>query len=251
MQPYPTPSLRGDASVRFRAWTTCFHATLFLGLLALGACRDPKVTTYRVAKEPVAELPASKVVQTDAPPSAPMTLPPMSVPVASSAPMGAGGSMTMPQDSHGLQTASGASLTWTAPTTWQTKPASMMRKATFVIVGEGGATAELAVSAFPGDVGGDVANFNRWRGQVGLAPLADAAAASAIERFEANGLKFGVVDILGADPANATHMIGAMVPFDNATWFFKLTGPDAVVAKAKPAFLDFLKTVKPAPAAAP
>jgi hypothetical protein len=36
-----------------------------------------------------------------------------------------------------------------------------------------------------------------------------------------------------------------MTPYQDAMWFFKLTGPDAVVARAKPAFLDFLQTVKP------
>jgi hypothetical protein len=39
-------------------------------------------------------------------------------------------------------------------------------------------------------------------------------------------------------------MIGAIVPFEGATWFFKLTGPDTIVAQEKTAFMDFLKTIK-------
>ena len=31
-----------------------------------------------------------------------------------------------------------------------------------------------------------------------------------------------------------------------ATWFFKLMGPEAIVAGAKPAFLKLLQTVQPA-----
>jgi hypothetical protein len=39
-------------------------------------------------------------------------------------------------------------------------------------------------------------------------------------------------------------MIGVIVPQSGATWFLKLTGPDALVAREKPIFIDFLKTVR-------
>ena len=45
---------------------------------------------------------------------------------------------------------------------------------------------------------------------------------------------------------NPQRILGAIVPFNGGTWFFKLMGPDALVAKAKPGFLEFLKTVRPA-----
>lgn len=123
-----------------------------------------------------------------------------------------------------------------------------MRKATYVIVGDGGASAELAISAFPGDVGGEIANVNRWRGQVGLAPVSDAEAAAAVMRLEVNALQIGVVD-LGDSGAGGNRLLGAIVPFDGTTWFFKLVGPDALVAKEKPGFIEFVKTVKAASAA--
>ena len=44
------------------------------------------------------------------------------------------------------------------------------------------------------------------------------------------------------------QFLGAIVPVNGATWFFKLMGPDATVSAAKPAFLTFLQTVR-APAA--
>ena len=40
------------------------------------------------------------------------------------------------------------------------------------------------------------------------------------------------------------RIVGAIVPVNGATWFFKLMGPDATVSAAKPAFLEFLKTVR-------
>jgi hypothetical protein len=39
-------------------------------------------------------------------------------------------------------------------------------------------------------------------------------------------------------------MLGAIVPVGDATWFFKLSGPAALLEREKPAFLEFLKTVK-------
>lgn len=243
MQPSPTTSLLASASPRLRACTLSLHTSLFVALLALGACRDPKVTAYRVAKEPSAELPASKPIHS-APAAVPADAQPAMPTVGSGLAAQPAPAGTAP-DPHALPTASGQALTWTAPATWQAKPGSAMRKGTYVLSGPDGATAELAISAFPGDVGGDVANVNRWRGQVGLGELSEPDALASIQRLEANGVKIGVVDAVDATTANAPHLLGAIVPVDGATWFFKLTGPDAVVAAQKTAFLEFLKTIKP------
>lgn len=271
MQPTPTSSLLARSAPRLRAWTLSFHTALFAGLLVLGACRDPKVTSYQVPKEPAAELPASKPVNGM---GATATAEVAPTPASTAAEALATGTPALPSEhpalpgSSGalppnhpatggaaggpaLQTASGQSLTWSAPAGWQAKPASMMRKATYAISGGGGVTADLAITAFPGDVGGDVANVNRWRGQVGLPEVSDATALGAIERLEANGLKIGLVDVVDRSASNPTHLIGAIVPFEGATWFFKLLGPDSVVAANKAAFVEFVKTIKPAAPTAP
>jgi len=117
-----------------------------------------------------------------------------------------------------------------------------MRKATYAITGDAGATAELAITAFPGDVGGTLANVNRWRGQLALAPIGDDALSSALSHVEFNGLHADVVELVSPD--GTKRVLGAIVPAGGATWFFKLTGPDALVLREKPAFLAFLQTVK-------
>jgi hypothetical protein len=117
-----------------------------------------------------------------------------------------------------------------------------MRKASFAVPGPGG-SADLSVTAFPGDVGGELANVNRWRGQVGLRPLSDADLPGAAERVQLNGMQFVIVDLAGGQ--SPKRLLGAIVPFGDGTWFFKLLGPDAVVAANRQAFLDFLRTVKP------
>jgi len=59
-----------------------------------------------------------------------------------------------------VTTASGPGLTWTAPAHWKAKPGSAMRKGSYAIAGDGG-EADLAITAFPGDVGGDLAAISR------------------------------------------------------------------------------------------
>ncbi|MDQ5977489.1 MAG: hypothetical protein QG602_461, partial [Verrucomicrobiota bacterium] len=55
------------------------------------------------------------------------------------------------------------------------------------------------------------------------------------------GLHFDVVDLIGP---SGTRMLGAITSYNGNSWFFKLMGPDAVVAGEKTAFLDFLHTVQ-------
>ncbi len=200
--------------------------------LAGAACRDQKVTAYRVPKEKDPELPGAV---------SPVTAPTANAPVMP----GAAGGTNPNMAATPVVTATGADLVWDAPAAWKSKAASAMRKATY-IVGDAGAEAELSITAFPNDVGGEAANINRWRGQVSLPPLAEAEMAGAVQRLTANDLAIAVVDFAGTGP-NAQHLLGAIVPYQGATWFFKLLGPDATVAKAKPEFIAFLKTVKPAP----
>jgi len=137
-----------------------------------------------------------------------------------------------------VPTDTSASLVWQAPADWQDKPGNAMRKGSYAAGG-----AEVAITAFPGDVGGVLANVNRWRGQVGLDPLDDAGLARATESLDSNGLHFVVAD---AGPASkgGQRILAALLPWQGSTWFFKLSGPDDAVAQAKPAFLSFLRTVK-------
>ena len=212
---------------------------LALPLLLLVACRDEKVVAYDAPKDKPAAPPAGAIVPAPADATASPHAP-MAAPAAAPGAAMAG---------TPVATAAGPGLTWTAPAHWQPKAGSSMRKGSYAVTGDAGATGDISITAFPGDVGGEIANVNRWRGQVSLTPIDDAASLAAITRLDANGLKIGVVDVTSPDGAN--HLLGAMVPWDNSTWFFKLMGPGALVAKEKPAFLEFLKTVKPAAPAAP
>jgi len=126
-------------------------------------------------------------------------------------------------------------LTWTAPAGWQPKDLGPMRKASHTVAGD----ADFSVISFPGDAGGDLANVNRWRGQVTLAPWTEAEFADAREILAVGALNFTIVDFAGG----GTRIIAAILPHDGESYFFKLMGPDAAVAGAKPEFIAFLKSV--------
>lgn len=229
-------------------------AALALVPLALFGCRDPKVSVYRIPKEPLVAMPPGMAQAAHA------SMP--SAAAGSAAPAGMAGATpaSMPPatamppagaaPAQDFATASGPGLAWTAPQSWQSRPAGMMRKATYALPGPAGAPLDLAIMAFPGDVGGEIANVNRWREQVGLEPLGPAEATASVQRIEANGLKIAVVDVAGTG-TDASRLIGAMVPYQGATWFFKVMGPDAAVAAQKAALLQFLQTLKPAAGATP
>jgi len=216
----------------FRGRSRC-GALFTLVVLLLSGCNKTDATSYRIAKERDATLPV--IVATAATPAS------MPASAPTTAPVGSGGMAGTP-----VATAGGPGLTWTAPAGWQAKALGAMRKGSFTIANEAGATADLSITAFPGAVGGEFANVNRWRGQLSLPPIVETDLATAVTHLSQNGLIFTFVDLVSTDAANPQHMLGAMVPYEGAMWFFKLSGPDALVAATKPAFLEFLKTVKAA-----
>lgn len=191
------------------------------GLLLASGCRDPKITTYRIPKE-----------KDPAPPAA-----------ASAAPAASPGA-TMANTP--VTTADGPGLTWTAPAHWTAKPASAMRKGSYAIAGDAGAAADLSITAFPGDVGGDLANVNRWRSQIQLPPIAAAELATTTSHLDYNGLHLTYVDLTSTSATAPQRVLGAIIPHGEATWFFKLTGPAPLIAREQTAFADFLKTIRPA-----
>jgi hypothetical protein len=193
---------------------------LVIGLTT--GCQKEEITTYRIPKE---QHPSAKTAASTPPATSPTP---------------AGGDLA----NTAVATASGAPLAWTPPAAWTAKPAGAMRKGSYTVKGDEG-EADFAITAFPGDVGGDLANLNRWRGQLSLPPLNQSDFAAATQHVDHNGLHMTVVDILGTGD-KPQRILGAMIPHGGATWFFKLTGPAALVAREKPAFTAFLATIKPA-----
>ena len=127
-------------------------------------------------------------------------------------------------------------VTYTVPEGWEDLPVSGIRKANLKVSDENG-TAELTVLVFPGDVGGRLANINRWRGQLGLDDATPEDLSKFTESYSISQHPGLYVSLEG----EAQSILGGLLPFHGSTWFFKFLGSSGTVlgneAKMK-AFLD-------------
>ncbi len=133
---------------------------------------------------------------------------------------------------------------YSLPAGWSEKKLTQMRVASFAVV-EGDKQADVSVIPMGGLAGGNVANVNRWRGQVGLAETDEAAVAKLAEKVSVAGAEADLFDISGTVPGSgdAQRILATALHKDETTWFFKMTGDSALVEKNKPAFVAFLKSV--------
>jgi hypothetical protein len=134
---------------------------------------------------------------------------------------------------------------WDPPAHWKAGGQRPMRLATFEVPGGGGQVADLSISALGGSAGGLLANFNRWRTQqLGLSAATEADLPKICSQVPITGGTATVVDFSGEGEFQGTRMLAAIVSQADRTWFFKLTGSDAVVGPERENFLKFLKSVE-------
>lgn len=125
---------------------------------------------------------------------------------------------------------------WQVPGHWQVLEPDAIRKGNFAVADDDGREAQITVTAFPGDVGGTVANVNRWRQQLGLPAQSDEQIRYALERidhgqFEASYILIQAEDH-GTEPNQTLAIYAAMIPWDGNTWFVRMTG-DSELAEAE------------------
>jgi hypothetical protein len=131
-------------------------------------------------------------------------------------------------------------LKWKTPEGWNEVPSSTMRYASFNAPGENGAKIDISVVTFPGDGGSDADNVNRWRRQIGLAPMDENAVSSEVNSLKTADTNFSTTDIAGSE----ARTIAAWARRDGRVWFFKMTGPSGAVEKQKPKFFEFVRSIQ-------
>ena len=199
---------------------------LSASLLAFGCKPAPQVARYEVKAEAEPAPAPAPVPVTQTPAPSPAVAAPMVAPAS------------MKAEAASFDAPKWAKL----PAGWTVGPENSMRKATWIVAGPNGSKAEIAVTVFPGNVGGLTANVNRWRGQIGLPPAgADEIAASA------KVAKVGNLDsqrfvMISADGKKAVDAV--LTSKDGATWFFKMNGEAAAVEANAAAFASFLSESK-------
>jgi hypothetical protein len=158
----------------------------------------------------------------------------------------AGGRDTNAPTPPPIEPAQGAPLQYTLPPGWQEKPLSPMRLASFKAISPNGKETDVSVVSLPGMAGGDLANVNRWRGQVQLDPIDEDTLAKSAEHLSANGHDFLVLDLTSAQPVNGERqrILAAILDENDRSWFIKMIGEDMAVGSQKSAFTDFLRGLK-------
>lgn len=131
----------------------------------------------------------------------------------------------VPQDQQQQEESPQLHVIWDVPSTWKEVETTVsMRLVTFIAANG----QEIAVSAFPGDVGGLIANVNRWRGQVGLDETDEAGIEEVINRLD--GVDVIIVDVASGD----TRLVGSIIDVgDGQTWFVKAIGPAEKIDQVK------------------
>lgn len=162
---------------------------------------------------------------------------------ASHPPIGGMNPAAMPAIMAADSAPTGDTPTWTVPAGWQAGPLAQFLIAKYLITGANGASAAVNVSSLSGDGGGLLPNVNRWRAQLGVAPMAEADLAS-LPTIDASGTKATVIEFTGTSAGKPAQLIGVVLPLNGQTWFYKLMGDANLVSQQKAALVQFVQSAK-------
>ncbi|MFL5264960.1 MAG: hypothetical protein ACJ79R_21810 [Anaeromyxobacteraceae bacterium] len=189
-------------------------------MLAITGCRREEVTHARVKRAPEAQAPTMGAGMGAMPPGAP-------------------GAEAVPRPPAPGQ---GEGLRWNLPKGWaQDAKSGGMRYATLKPASRG--KIDVSVVVLPGPAGGELANVNRWRGQIGLAPLDEASLASSRKAVKAPAGSVSVYDFTSEGQAKSRMVAGLLTSGGNS-WFVKMVGDAEAVGAARGDFMRLLESLR-------
>lgn len=154
--------------------------------------------------------------------------------------------LPVPEDDAERSKAPG--LSYVLPEGWTVGPEKAMRLLT--LLPPDGGSADLAISKWPGDVGGFASNVQRWVRQAGLPPIPGlmTAAASDFEKFTVGDTTATWIPLMNEDTNVAILAVwvprGENPENPTETWTFKLTCKADQVETLAPAVRAFCESVK-------
>jgi hypothetical protein len=134
-------------------------------------------------------------------------------------------------------------LTWTLPEGWTQSMTGGVRYAT--LTPPGGSKVEASVVVLPGPAGGELANVNRWRGTLGLAPLDPTTLPSHRKSVDTTVGSVSLYDF-ASEGTVKTRLVAALAVENGRSWFFKMTGDADAVGSALPAFTSLIGSLRSA-----
>jgi len=182
-------------------------------LVAAGCSRD-EVAHYRVPKADPAAAPQQGAMGAPSP-----------------------GALPPPPDASTTGT-----LQWSLPKGWtETRSAGGMRYATLKPGTPG--KLDVSVTVFPGQAGGEIANVNRWRNQIGLPPVDEAALARDRKTLVAPVGSVAVFDYT-SDGKEKTRLVAGILFAGGNSWFVKMVGDAGPVAASRADFVRLLESLR-------
>lgn len=140
-------------------------------------------------------------------------------------------------------------ISWVTPSEWEELPAHGMRAGSFEVKKENDdLSLDISVIFLEGIAGGDLPNVNRWRDQIALPPWSLDELRQNQEVIKTPVGIAKIVDFSSQDKLfkKMGHMriVAAIIPYQEGTWFIKMTGEKNFMNNHKPVFMQFLKTLQ-------
>jgi hypothetical protein len=139
-------------------------------------------------------------------------------------------------------TPDGGGVAWTLPKGWsENRGGGGMRYATLAAPVQG--SVDVSVTVLAGDAGGELANVNRWRNQIGLPPIDEATLARARKPVAS---KLGPVSLYDftSDAAPRRRVVAGWTQVAGNTWFVKMSGDEGPVGAARPDFVRIVESLR-------
>ena len=95
------------------------------------------------------------------------------------------------------------------------------------------------MTSVPGDVGGLLANVNRWVGQIGLPPVDQSLLEKYTTPITLAGEPAHLIEAYGQEQG----LLAGALFLQKEAWFFKLQGDQVLAKKEKENFTSFLQSI--------
>ncbi len=139
-------------------------------------------------------------------------------------------------------------FTWTTPDGWKTWAGSDMRAASWRVEGE--PETDCSFTLLPGRAGDALSNINRWRRQMGVAPVTaeEVAKLPRAKLLDRDALYVNIVGRydggMGGAPIEEGRLLGLLLELPSGGLFLKFVGPAGVVAAQQGAFEELATSIK-------
>ena len=131
----------------------------------------------------------------------------------------------------------GNELTFETPQGWTETPGNAFSQAAFAVD-----DAKVTVSGLSASANNLLANVNRWRRQVDLEPIEETELKEQVQTITLGDGEEGNYIVLAG--SQGTSMLGVIAVRDGTMWFVKMMGGEETIAREKPRFEQFVKSLQ-------